>query len=202
MSKHSKKLQNIQEANIRLEKRVLTEGINTPMELHLKKVISRVVDTIKAENKDLLDQSKKIIDPYKIIDKFKNYLISRVPDAVNQMKTGKGGAMFAYDCYVFLKNTIDEEMKTIGYVKKNAIKLLAGNKETLKKQMNGQDISYYTYMYKNLLSFGYYIGWMDEIEKYEDNVFKWDKDGYDWMTKNEKNIKTEIINKIINYIYS
>ena len=104
--------------------------------IELKKEIEKNFVKLKQEYKEYLDKSKKVIDPYKIIDKFKDYLISRIPDIMPQLKTGKGGAKFAYDCYVYIKNLVQEEIKNIGVIKRNAIKLMAGGKESLRKEMN------------------------------------------------------------------
>ena len=75
----------------------------------LKQIIERKFNEVKGQYKEFLDKSKKVIDPYRIIDKFKDYLISRMPDVLNQLKTGQGGAKFAYDCFVFIKNLIIDE---------------------------------------------------------------------------------------------
>ena len=109
--------------------------------IELKKEIEENFVKLKQEYKEYLDKSKKVIDPYKIIDKFKGYLISRISDIIPQLKTGKGGAKFAYDCFIFVKNLVQEEIKNMGIIKRNAVKLLAGNKESLKKEMNEKDIS-------------------------------------------------------------
>ena len=202
MSRYRTKLQNIQEANIRLEKRVLSEGANPSVELQIKKSLERQFTDIKGKYKPYLDQSKNIIDPYKIIDKFKNYLISRTPDVVNQLKTGTGGAKFAYDSYLFVKNLVQEEMNNMGTFKKGSIKLLVKDKEFLRNKMNQEDISDYVSLFSEIVDFGFKIGWMDEMKKYEDNILKWGGDNNDWVHKNQKFIKSQIINTIISGLYS
>jgi hypothetical protein len=184
------------------EVRVFNEGANPSVELQIKNSLERHFNDIKGKYKQYLDQSKNIIDPYKIIDKFKNYLISRTPDVINQLKTGNGGAKFAYDSYLFVKNLVQEEMNNMGTFKKGSIKLLVKDKEFLRNKMNKEDISDFISLFTDLIDFGFMVGWMDEMIKYEDNILKWEKDNNDWVYKNQKFIKSQIINTIINGLYS
>ena len=188
---------NLQEQIYRIHEMM---GVDPTIEL--KKEIEENFVKIKQEYKEYLDKSKKVIDPYKIIDKFKDYLISRIPDIMSQLKTGKGGAKFAYDCFIFIKNLVQEEIKNRGIIKRNAVKLLAGGKEALRKEMNEKDISDYVSLFSNLIDFSFMIGWMDEMKKYEDNLLMWGKENYDWVSKNQKTIKNDIINTIVNNLYS
>jgi hypothetical protein len=180
----------------------IQEMMGVDPSIQLKNQIEKDFVKIKQDYKKFLDQSKKVIDPYKIIDKSKDYLISRIPDILPQLKSGKGGAKFAYDCFIFVKNLVQEEIKNMGIIKRNAVKLLAGNKESLKKEMNEKDISDYVSLFISLIDFSFAIGWMDEMEKYEDNLLMWEKENYDWVSKNQKTIKNDIINTIVNNLYS
>ena len=128
---------NLQEQIYRIQ-----EMMGVDPSIQLKNQIEKDFVKIKQDYKKFLDQSKKVIDPYKIIDKSKDYLISRIPDILPQLKSGKGGAKFAYDCFIFVKNLVQEEIKNMGIIKRNAVKLLAGNKESLKKEMNEKDMRY------------------------------------------------------------
>ena len=184
------------------EVKVLNESANSSVELHIKNTLDRDFNRIEEKYKEELDQSKNIIDPYKIIDKFKNYLISRTPDIVNQLKKGTGGAKFAYDSYLFVKNLIQEEMNNMGRFKKTSIKLLIKDKEFLRSKMNREDISDFLSLFSDIVDFGFRIGWMDEMIKYEDNILKWEKENNDWVYKNQKFIKSQIINTIIDSLYS
>jgi hypothetical protein len=188
---------NLQEQTYRIHEMM---GVNPAIQL--KKRIEEKFDKVKKDYKKFLDQSTKFINPYKIIDKFKDYLISKIPDILPQLKTGKGGAKFAYDCFIFVKNLIQEEIKNMGIVQRNAIKLLSGNKESVKKEMNEKDISDYIYIFNNLIDFSFMLGVNDEMEKYIDNMGDWGKDNYKWVIKNQNAIKTDIINTIVNNLYS
>jgi hypothetical protein len=188
---------NLQEQIYRIHEMM---GVDPTIEL--KKEIEENFVKLKQEYKEYLDKSKKVIDPYKIIDKFKEYLISRIPDIMPQLKTGKGGAKFAYDCFIFVKNLVQEEIKNMGIIKRNAVKLLAGGKESLRKQMNEKDISDYISLFNLLIDFSFMLGVNDEMEKYIDNMGDWGKDNYNWINKNQTAIKTDIINTIVNNLYS
>jgi hypothetical protein len=164
----------------------------------LKSRIERDFREIKTKYKTFLDNADKIIDPYILIDKFKNYLISRIPEVLNQLKTGKGGAKFAYECFLFVKSLIESEMKNINSAKKFALRKLGGGKEKIKAEMMSKDIDDYLQMFSSVINFSFTIGWMDEMKKYEDNLLKWDEECYDWVWKNSKSIKTDIVNTIVN----
>jgi hypothetical protein len=46
------------------------------------------------------------------------------------------------------------------------------------------------------------LGINDEMEKYIDNMGDWGKENYNWIIKNQTKIKTDIINTIVNNLYS
>jgi hypothetical protein len=164
----------------------------------LKKSIEKDFSKIKSEYKPFLDNANKIIDPYILIDKFKNYLLSRIPEVLTQLKTGKGGAKFAYECFLFIKSIIDLEMKNINSAKKFALRNLGGGKDKIKSEMITKDIDNYLQMFSDVINFSFTVGWMDEMKKYEDNLLKWDKECTDWVWKNGKSIKTDVTNTIVN----
>jgi arginine utilization protein RocB len=75
-------------------------------------------------------------------------------------------------------------------------------KESLIKEMNEKDINEYIFLFQNLIDFSFMIGWMDETQKYLDNMGVWGKDNHNWVNRNQKIIKTDIINTIVNNLYS
>lgn len=168
----------------------------------LKKEIEENFVELKKEYKEYLDDSKKVIDPYKIIDKFKEYLISKIPEIIPQLKTGKGGAKFAYDCFIFVKNLVQEEIKSMGFIKRNTVKLLAGGKESLRKQMNEKDIREYISLFMSLVDFYSMIRYVGEMQTYAVEMYNWGKDNINWVRKNQSTIKTDIVNTIVNNLYS
>lgn len=189
---------NLQENIYRIQEMM---GVVDPS-IQLKKEIEENFVNLKQKYKVYLDKSKKVIDPYKIIDKFKEYLISKIHEIIPQLKTGKGGAKFAYDCFIFVKNLVQEEIKNMGGIKRNAVKLLSGGKESLRKEMNEKYVSDYINLFSSLVDFSFMIGWMDEMEKYADNMVNWGVDNYKWIGKNQSTIKTDIVNTIVNNLYS
>jgi hypothetical protein len=96
---------------------------------------------------------------------------------------------------------VQEEIKNMGMLKRGSIRLMI-NKESLKKEMSEKDISDYLQIFYGTVDFAFLIGWMDEVKSYEDNLLKWEKENSDWVAKNQKGIKTDIINTIINNLYS
>ena len=68
--------------------------------------------------------------------------------------------------------------------------------------MNEKDISDYISLFTYLIDFSFMIGAMDEMQKYADNMGDWGKDNYKWVIKNQNTIKTDIINTIVNNLYS
>jgi len=180
----------------------IKEAMKINPDSQLKIEIEKVFKQLKVEYKDYLDNSKKILDPYVIIDKYKEYLISRTPEIISQLKLGQGGEKFSYDCFLFVKNLVVSELKNMNTIKKLAIRTIAGNKDKLRQEMNEKDISDYLMIFKSIIDFPFMIGYMDEIKSYEDNLWKWEKQSNGWVEKNEKTIKTDIVNTIINNLYS
>lgn len=178
-------------------KKVLREELES-VQRQLRSTIEEDINSVKTDYKPFLDKSKGILNPYPLLDKFKNYLISRIPEVIQQLKTGKGGAKFGYECFIFIKKLVEEEVKNLNSVKKLAIKNLGGGKESIKQKLMNTDISDYYNIFGNIMDFGFAIGWMNEMEKYEDNILKWSSENIDWVNKNKKYIKIDIVNTIVN----
>lgn len=182
-------------------RRILREIADTSLETELKKEINVAFNRLKNEHKTNLENSKKILDPYSIIEEFKNYLISQIPTIINQLKIGQGGATFAYNCYIFFKKLVSSELQKMNGIKKYGITLLLGNEDKVKEEMMKKDITDYLQIYKGLIDFPFMIGHMDKVRSFEKNLWKWEKQSEDWVNKNQKFIKTDIINTIINNLY-
>lgn len=180
---------------------ILNES-NKSIEDDIKDFIQRRLIRVKSENKEFLDKSKKILNPYKIIDDFQNYLISKIPEAIIQMKSGNGGNKFAYDCFLYVKNKISQEMDDMGGIKKGAIRLMAGSKDSVMKNMKEVDFQEYIFMFEQILDFSMPIALRDDFQKYENNSYKWYKDMTNWVTKNQSVIKNDIINLMVTKLYS
>jgi hypothetical protein len=179
-----------------------TNKSNKSIEDDIKDFIQRGLIRVKTENKYFLDKSKKILNPYLIIDDFQNYLISKIPEAIIQMKSGNGGNKFAYDCFLYVKNKISQEMDDMDGIKKGAIRLMAGSKETVMKNMKDVDFQEYIFMFEQILDFSMPIALRDDFQKYENNSYKWYKDMTNWVTKNQSVIKNDIINLMVTKLYS
>jgi hypothetical protein len=195
---------NLQEQTNRIKSIMqIAEANNADPIEEIKEYVQKYINTFKTKNKVILDDANKIINPYNIIDKFKNYLISRASDVIQQIKTGQGGEKFAYDCYVYLKNILSQEIDNMSKVKKFSIRTLAGNKNDVINKMNQTDISDYISAFFNLIDLSMPIGLNQQITpQYDNNLTKWYKEAYNWTTKNTKTIKNDLINTIVTKLYS
>ena len=180
---------------------VIQETARIAPETLMKNRIEKEVSDLKNNSKDILDNANKIIDPYIIIDKLKNYLIQNIPRATSEMKKGIGGSRFAYDAYIFIKNLIIEELKNINILKKTAIKTLGGGKEKIRKKMMDvpiDDVGTYFVDFDFLLGYDFAVDDMQEMKPYENQIDKWGKDKSNWIMDNEEKIRQDIVNTIVN----
>ena len=186
-------------------KKILSENTSSDNKVinQIKKSINDDINRFVADNKVNLDKSSKILQPNEIINEFKNFLISQAPFALQGIKTGKGGDAFAETAYKKLYSIMQSNLNDIGWAKKQLIKTMAPNKDTLLKQMKRKDVSKYFMTFKGLIDFAFEIGWMDEVKPYFDNnnLFKWSDGTTEWVDKRQEIIKDNFINLIVNTIY-
>ena len=189
----------------RQHKKILSENTSSDNKVinQIKKSINDDINRFVADNKVNLDKSSKILQPNEIINEFKNFLISQAPFALQGIKTGKGGDAFAETAYKKLYSIMQSNLNDIGWAKKQLIKTMAPNKDTLLKQMKRKDVSKYFMAFKGLIDFAFEIGWMDEVKPYFDNnnLFKWSDGTTEWVDKRQEIIKDNFINLIVNTIY-
>jgi hypothetical protein len=183
--------------------RLLSENTNLDNKLinNMKKATNKHIEDFVAENKTILQKSSNILDTNSIISQFKNYLISQMPSLLQQMKTGKGGDVFASNAYKSLYSIIQSNLNNIGWTKRQLVKTISPSKDELLNQMRSSDVDEYFYEFKNLLDLSFMIGWMDEAKPYSDNFNKWSDGLYRWVDTHRKRIKENIINLIINTVY-
>ena len=183
--------------------RLLSENANLDNKLinNMKKATNENIDDFVAKNKAILQKSSNILDTNLIISQFRNYLIGQMPSLLQQMKTGKGGDVFATNAYKSLYSIIQSNLNNIGWTKRQLVKTISPSKDELLKQMRGSDVDEYFRDFKGLLDFSFMIGWMDEAKPYSDNFDKWSDGLYRWVDTHRKRIKENIINLIINTIY-
>ena len=82
------------------------------------------IDDFVIENKAILQKSSNILDTNLIISQFRNYLIGQIPSLLQQMKTGKGGDVFATNAYKSLYSIIQSNLNNIGWAKKQLVKTI------------------------------------------------------------------------------
>jgi hypothetical protein len=193
-------------------RRVLREEINALGDAKvIEKINNHIVDEIN-EFKSKLPKSTidiKIIDTTAVINNATVYLKSKIPTALQDMKSGKGGGVFVHDILTKLLTLVESELKKgfpdnlIGWGKKKSIQLLSPSKEKLKKILEESDeFDNYFQMFVDLVDFPFVIGMMDEVQPYLNKINAFDNQKNEYLKNNYKAIKYGIINKVINFIYS
>jgi hypothetical protein len=184
-------------------RRLLSEDVKSDNKVvnQIRVSISDKFDKFIKENKEYLDKSKNILDIYSVINQFKDYLIKQSPIILQQLKTGKGGDVFANETYSELYRIIQGSLNGLGWGKRQFIKTLAPGKDELLKQMKSQDISIYISTFKSMLDAGFLVGWMDETAPYNNNVHKWSGTLDKWVDTHQNSIKNNLINLIVNKLY-
>ena len=184
-------------------KKIISEDTNSDNKVinTLKEKINSGIDGFVSKNKTNLNKSSKILDANSIISQFKNHLISQIPSLLQQMKTGKGGDVFAETAYKGLYSIIQSSLNNLGWSKRQLIKTMSPGKNELLGQMRNKDIDEYFDTFKNLLDLSFKIGMMNEVQPYSDNLEKWSRELYRWVDTRRKTIKENFINLIVNSIY-
>jgi hypothetical protein len=177
---------------------ILNESKDPKPEVLLR---DEIIDDFKKIREKIPPQKVEVIDIPEILNNIQNYLIGKIPEIIKKIKIGQGGAEFAYSVKQEILKNIDEQIKRIGGFKKFAIRKLAPSEKEFIKISNNYDYNTIVNEFINITDFGFEIGWIDEMKPYEDNWLKWSKEKDDWVYKNAENIKNEIVNRIIVFLY-
>lgn len=183
--------------------RLLSEDVKSDNKVvnQIRVSVSDKFDKFIKENKEYLDSTKIILDVYSVLNQFKDYLIKQTPIILQQLKTGKGGDVFANEAYSELYRIIQVSLNGLGWGKRQFVKTLAPGKDELLKQMKSQDISIYISTFKSMLDAGFLVGWMSETGPYNNNVNIWSNSLNKWVDSRKNSIKNNLINLIINKLY-
>jgi hypothetical protein len=170
-------------------------------EVHIKTKISDELAPLKVAAKS----AAKVLDGESIINKFEQFLLSKITEQLNIAKTGKGGDKFAYACYLELVKLVDEGLASISGLKKAALNLMAPPRKEFKSMSNNIDktdqYSIYFDKFSELVDFAFLVGWMPQLKPYESQLADYSKQVSDWIIKNQKSIINSISGKIENFIY-
>ena len=131
----------------------------------------------KKQYKTELDKANKVVNVYQVIDKFSNWLVSKNPTMVQAALLNSPGSAdkFIVEAYTFVYMEIQNQLKSIGTLKKAAIKLLAPSVEEFDSKKNDSDLENQIYQLSlGLLNIGFIIGtdFYKTIE--QDNCSNWD----------------------------
>ena len=169
---------------------------------YIQKTIDKEV--LELKNK-ILKNEKLVLNPDKMINDFKNYLVSKVPVQIEKSKTGKGGEQFAYECYVKLMELVQTQINDISEVKKFTIRQLAPKKQEFLSNSKNVDLHPFFYSFKTIIDFPWLIGSMEggleKYKNYEDQMGAYSKQIWDWVDKNQQPIANSVINKVSKFLY-
>ncbi len=197
---------NLQEQISRMKSMMglITEG--KVAENTAKQFIEEKVRDFKA-NKGMGGSINKWVDGNKLVDDFKNYLISQVPLTLELSKKGVNGQIYGYNSYKKILSLVETAFSDISWGKKKLIQAALPSKEKFLKEMKEGGGKYvlgaYLNEFKELLS-----DWIDistredkEYLQYKDNIDNYYYQIYTWFYDNDKNIRNEMLNKVINVFY-
>ena len=57
-------------------------------------------------------------------------------------------------------------------------------------------------MFEELVDFPFFIGWMDETDSYKTKLWLFDDQINKWLKTNKQTVKSQIITKMLNFIYT
>ena len=185
---------------LREEVNELNANTDNKVILQLNKHIDTNINDIKSK---LPEQKINIIDTNEIINGMSQYLKSNISATLMSIKSGKGGDTFVYNVYHKLLDLIEVQLKNIGWAKKKSIWAFAPSKEELKKTLDQSEEFYdYIQMFEELVDFPFFIGWMDETDSYKTKLWLFDDQINKWLKTNKQTVKSQIITKMLNFIYT
>jgi hypothetical protein len=183
---------------------LLTEG--KVAENTAKQFIEEKVRDFKA-NKGMGGRINKWVDGNKLVDDFKNYLISQVPLTLELSKKGVNGQIYGYNSYKKILSLVETAFSDISWGKKKLIQAALPSKEKFLKEMKEGSRKYvlgaYLDEFKELLSEWIDISTREDKEylQYKDNIDNYYSQIYTWFYDNDRNIRNEMLNKVINVFY-
>lgn len=201
-----KEIQRIQEVMFGINESVSNSVRNEVIQIITKR-FNGTIDRLRNSFPKLFSN---IINQENMIQKFKRYYISRLPYIFDHASKGKDANIICEEVYSKIKEIIKEELDNIGFIKKNAVKLMLPNKSDYIRQSKENSSS----NYDNYIEyFEYPIGlwYLDDYDDmWEDNKLgpvakNIDNYGYqmmDWSKKNKDRIIKEINSLIINKFYT
>ena len=137
----------------------------------------KYIADFKKQYKTELDKADKVVNVYEILDKASTWLVSKNPAMVQAALLNSPGSAdkFIVEAYNFVYMEIQNQLKSIGTLKKSAIKLLAPSAADFDSHQADAEIQSNIYdLSLSLLNIGYIIGHNFYKSTEEDNCLNWD----------------------------
>jgi hypothetical protein len=189
---------NLQENIHRIKEVMCLNEENENAVQHIQKNIDEKI--LELKNK-IPNNVKSVLNPEKMINDFRNYLVSKIPVIIEKSKTGKGGEQFAYECYTKLMELVQTQINDISGFKKFTIKKLAPNKQEFLSNSKNVDLTPFFETFTNIVDFPFLIGWMDKYKNSEGKMLDYSNQISNWVNKNRQTIANSVINKVSNFLY-
>jgi hypothetical protein len=179
-------------------------GVGDPQ----KELIKHINNKLNDFKNKIPKEGNKFISVYEIIEEFRIYMISRVPDILKKMETGVGGDKFAMECYQKLLEITQSKLTDISPIKRMALKVIAPTKENYLKKVDECKDSCFDIFFEefiDLTDFAIMVGWIDYYsrnDKLIENIFNFSKQSSNWVWKNKYSIIKNIATKVSNFIYT
>jgi hypothetical protein len=165
---------------------------------YLRKQIEKKILSLKGK---IPNNMKSVLNPEKMIDDYKNFLISRIPVILEKSKTGIGGNQFGYECYKKLMELVQKQVNEIPEYQKVALRTLAPKKQEFLN--NSKNINLYPFFdtFKSIIDFPFMIGWMDEYKNFEEKMLNYSNQISTWVDRERESITNSVINTVSNFLY-
>ncbi len=189
---------NLKEQILRIQEvMLLNEETKNPIQ-YLQKEIDEKISNLK---KQIPSNVKSVLDPEKMIDDYRNYLISKIPEVIEKSKTGQRGEQFAYQCYTKLMELVQKQINNISGLKKITLKTLAPNKNKFLNNSKNIDLDPFFNTFKEIVDFPFLLGWMDQYKNYQTKMLDYSNQITNWVDKNQKPITNKVIEELSNFLY-
>jgi hypothetical protein len=168
----------------------------------IKAEFSRRFDRYVTQYTPQLKQASKVINVFPIVAQIKIHVLNRITQEYTNIISGKGGDKFGYNIWGYLSDLLNTEIDKIGWVKKQTIKTIAGNKDKfIQNSKNVDDDGLYEFI-SNVLDIGYIAG--NELLSNETigyNAATYSAQYMTWISNNWRKMESGILNIIVNKIY-
>ena len=169
----------------------------------IKSEFSRRFDRYVAQYTPQLKQASKVINVFPIVNQIKIHVLNRITQEYTNIISGKGGDKFGYNIWGYLSGLLNTEIDKIGWVKKQTIKTIAGNKDKfIQNSKNIDDEGLYEFI-SNVLDIGYIAGneLVDDNPKLVSNSVNYSAQYMVWISNNWRKMEDSVVNSIANKLY-